>query len=62
MAKKKQTFVANYGTKTVVTDNEQIIDVIRNSDAVFITQQAQYNDGSESLTVQIHFTPENIKT
>jgi hypothetical protein len=56
MAKKKQKLVLNYKKNTSV-DMQEVRDIINSTEEVYLLQQAKYDDGSESISIQVHFTP-----
>ena len=56
MAKKKQRLVLNY-KKGTEANRREILSIINDKDTkeIYLLQNAKYDDGSESFTIQVHF-------
>lgn len=61
MAKKKLVSSATYKKGTEITDIESLEGIIKNREVVYCKNQTIYDDGSQSITVEIHFKPFNKK-
>ena len=61
-AKKKMKESVTYKKGTELTDNKQLKDIVDRAQTVFAKQQTVYDDGSQSLTVEIHFKPKDKDT
>lgn len=57
MSRKKMRESVTYKKGTELTDNGQLKDIVDRSQ-----QQTVYDDGSQSLTVEIHFKPKDKDT
>ena len=58
MTKKKIKLEYNF-KKGVITDNkEKIMKIISSTDEIYIVKETFYNDGTQSFTIQVHFTPQ----
>lgn len=62
MAKKRMRESVSYKKGTELTDNGLLKDIVDRSLVVYAKQQTVYDDGSQSLTVEIHFKPKDKDT
>ena len=58
---KKFTSAISYKKGVEITDKRQLLDVFARSEAIYAKEQKVYDDGSQSLTIEIHFQPKKDK-
>jgi hypothetical protein len=63
MAKKKQTLVYNYKKQNDAENisKKDFIEYINESKELYLLQEAFYDDGTQSFTIQVHFTAKQPK-
>jgi hypothetical protein len=61
MAKKKLIKSATYKKGTEISDINELKGIIEAREVVYCKNQTIYDDGSQSITVEIHFNPQKIE-
>jgi len=57
MTKKKLIQSATYKKGTEISDINELKEIIEAREVVYCKSQTVYDDGSQSITVEIHFKP-----
>ncbi len=61
MVKKKLIKSATYKKGTEISDINDLKEIIEAREIVYCKNQTIYDDGSQSITVEIHFNPQKIE-
>ncbi len=59
MAKKKLTLQYNYKKGTLITNKQEVLDIIKGTEEIYVTQETFYDDKSQSFTIEVHHTPKS---
>lgn len=54
---KKMTESVTYNKGTEITDKTQMCTILDRSIVTYVKQQKMYDDGTQSVTIEIHFKP-----
>jgi len=57
MANKKLVNRVTYLKGTEITQHNEMLDLLKRAKVIYAKDQTIYDDGTQSITVQIHFNP-----
>lgn len=52
---------ANYKKGTIAQSKEEIIKILEASDEIEVKSQIIYDDGTQGVSLLVHYKPENVK-
>jgi hypothetical protein len=56
--KKKLVSKVGYKKNTALSNHNELIDIVKDAQVIFMKAQTSYSDDSESMLVEIHFKKE----